>query len=244
MTQASDAEGSALSGPDGSVLGKVTRLLLHPSGEAVVVGAEVRPPAAMVVVAMPETYVPLSALAFSKAGVTTTLSKLPKVRASADALGYDPDLTVVWSGMPVAGPAARVFGTIGDIDFDPASGAVRSLVVNEGAVANAAYGHLDVPADAIVGYAEGAVRVSIEAPQLDSSGGLAKAAAAAVVGASETVSAAGDVVGDAVVAAGAATGRAIKAVKDTKVVEKATSSVSSTWRDSVKAFKDGMKDEK
>jgi hypothetical protein len=115
--------------------------------------------------------------------------------------------------------------------------------VNEGAVANAAYGHLDVPAEAIVGYAGGAVRVTIEAPQLDASGGLAKAAAAAVVGASESVSAVGDAVGDAVVAAGEATGRAIKAVKDSRVVEKAARSVGGTWRDSIQAFKDGMKDD-
>jgi hypothetical protein len=241
VTLASEVEGSALKGPDGSVLGTLLKMLFHPSGEPTVVGAQVRPPAALVVVAMPETYLPLSALTFSRSGVSTDLPKLPKARASAAQLGYDPDLTVIWSDMPIAGPSGAPFGSVADIEFDPVSGVVLGLVANEGAMANAAYGRLDVPVDAIVGYDCGAVKVSVEAPALEAAGGLAKAAAATVVGASQAVSAAGEVVGDAVVHAGEAAGRAIKAVKDSKVAEKAARSVGTTWRDSVKAFKDGMK---
>ena len=64
-----------------------------------------------------------------------------------------------------------------------------------------------------------------------------------MVGAAESVSAVGDAVEGAVVSAGSAAGRAIKAVKDTQIAEKAARSVGATWRDSVKAFKDGMKDD-
>ncbi len=245
MARASEVENEKMTGPDGEAAGTVLRLLLHPDGTPSVVGASVRPPAALVVVSRPETYLPLSALTLSgaAAGATTTLAKLPSTRASADALGFDPDRTVIWSGMPVAGPSGAVFGTVSDFEFDPVSGTVLTLFVGESVVAGAAYGKLEVPAEAIVGYSAGAVHISVEAPALDAEGGLAKAAAATVVSAAGTAAVVGDAVGGAVVAAGAATGRAIKAVKDSQVVEKAARSVGSTWRDSVKAFRDGMKDD-
>jgi len=239
--RASEVEGRPLEGPDGAALGTVKKLLLEPSGAPVVVGASVRPPAALAVVERPETYVPLSALTVSGGVVSSGLAKLPKVRASAAALGHDPDATVIWSGMPLAGPSGATFGIVRDFDFDPETGAVGEVLAHESVTANAAYGFLSVPADAVLGYADGAVRIAIEAPQLEASGGLAKAAAATVVGAAESVSAAGDVVSDAVVKAGGAAGRAIKAVKDSEIAEKAARSVGATWRETMKAFKDGMK---
>ena len=62
--------------------------------------------------------------------------------------------------------------------------------------------------------------------------------------ASEAAKAAGGAIEDTVIAASHATGRAIKAVSDSKVTEKAARRVRSTWRDSVKAFREGMNDEK
>jgi hypothetical protein len=241
--RASEIEGRPLQGPDGAALGTVTKLLLEPSGAPVVVGASVRPPAALVVVERPETYVPLSALSVSGGVVSSGLAKLPKVRASAASLGHNPDETVIWSGMPLAGPSGSRFGIVSDFDFDPVTGAVGEVLAHESATANAAYGYLSVPADDVIGYADGAVRVRLEAPQLEASGGLAKAAAAAAVGAAGSVAAAGDVVTDVVVKAGSAAGRAIKAVKDSEIVEKTARSVGGTWRDTMKAFKDGMNDD-
>jgi hypothetical protein len=63
------------------------------------------------------------------------------------------------------------------------------------------------------------------------------------VSATQSVSAAGDAVEDAVVRAGGAAGKAIRSVKESQLAEKAVRSVGTTWRDTVKAFKDGMKDE-
>jgi hypothetical protein len=237
---ASEVEGSTLKGPAGSVVGTLQNLLLHPSGEPTVVGASVRPPAALVVVERRETYVPLSALDFRAGGATTSLEKLPKVRASADVLGLDPDLTVIWTGMPVAGPSGAQVGTVGDFGFDPETGAVTSLRVDGGVVANAAYGKLDIPADAVLGYASGAVRISVAAPELQASGGVAKAAAAAVVGATASLAAVGEIAGDAAVKASGAAGRAIKAASDGTVVERAAKRAGKTWRDSVEAFREGM----
>ena len=243
MTRASQVEGERLYAPDGELAGTLVNMLFHPSGETRIVGAAVRPLNALVVVGRPETYLPLSALRFERGHVWLLLDKLPKAHASADALGYNPDLTVIWSGMPTMGPSGTQFGTVADFEFDPVTGEVTELTAAETATANAAYGMLLIPADGIVGYAGGAVHLTREGVDLEASGGLAKAAAATVVNASESVAAAGDAVGEAVVRAGAATGRAIKAVKDSKVAEKAARSVGATWRDSIKAFKDGMKDD-
>jgi hypothetical protein len=239
MVRASEVEGSALTGPDGSVFGTLEKLLLHSDGSAVVVGAAVRPPAAIVVVARPQTFIPLSTLKFSADGVSTTLPKLPKVRDSADALGLDPDFTVIWTGMPIEGPSGARGGKIADFEFDARTGKVVTLLADGGAVANAAYGVLTVPADAIVGYSAGAVRLSRELVELDSTGGIAKAAAAAVVNAKVAVAAIGEKAGEAVVSASGATGRAIKTVKDAKVAERTADTVGKTWRDSVKAFREG-----
>jgi sporulation protein YlmC with PRC-barrel domain len=243
VTLASEVEGSRLTGPAGFAIGTLQDLLLHPSGEPVVVGAAVRPPATLVVVERRETYVPLSALRFSADGVTTLLEKLPKVRASADVLGFDPDLTVIWTGMPIADPSGVQVGIVGDFGFDPGTGAVTSLVADGGAVASAAYGKLGVPMDALVGYSRGAVRISVGAPELEASGGVAKAAAAAVVGASESLTAVGEIAGNAVVKASGATGRAIKAVGDANIAERAVKRAGKTWSDSVKAFREGMNGE-
>ena len=239
MARASEIEGSALVGPDGSSLGTLERLLLHPDGRPTVVGAAVRPPAALVVVAKAQTFIPLSTLAFSGQRVSTPLPKLPKVRDAAEALGLDPDFTVIWSEMPIEGPSGTRCGKVADFEFDLETGSVQSLVADGGAVATAAYGLLTVPADAIVGYSAGAVHLSREVVELEAEGGIAKAAAAAVVGAKEAASAVGEIAGNAVVTASAATGRAIKAAKDAQIGERAADKVGKTWRDSVKAFREG-----
>lgn len=241
MTLASEVEGTSLYAADGALAGSVSKLLFHPSGEAVVVGAAVRPPVALVVVERPETYIPLSALKFKGGHVWLLLDKLPKTKASAAKLGYDPDLTIIWSGMPVKGPSGAEAGIVSDFEFDPETGAVSELFAAGGAVADTAYGQLSVPIELVGGYSEGAVHVSAEAPELEATGGLAKAAAATVVGASGAVAAAGDAVVDVVVRAGGATGKAIKAVKDSQIAEKAARTVGSTWRESVKAFREGAK---
>ena len=85
------------------VLGTVTNVLFHPS-EPRAVGVAVRPPNALAVVARPGTYLPLSALTFDEAGARADLVKLPSGSKAATGLGYDPDETVIWTGMAANGP--------------------------------------------------------------------------------------------------------------------------------------------
>jgi hypothetical protein len=152
----------------------------------------------------------------------------------------DPDFTVIWTGMSLTGPSGTPAGTVKDFVFDPRTGAVASLEADGGTVANAAYGSLNVPAEAIVGYSAGTVRLSRGPSEFEASGGIAKAAAVAVVGVAGAVSAASDLAGAAVVGASGVAGRAIKAAKEAQVAEKAAHRVGRTWRDSIDAFREGL----
>lgn len=243
MVRASEVEGRTLTGPDGSVFGTLDRLLLHPDGSAIVMGAAVRPPAVLVVVGRPQTFIALAGLNIAADGVSTTLVKLLKGREAAEAFGSNPDRTIIWTGMPVAGPGDAAMGIVSDFEFDPVTGAVLAVLVAGGVVANAAHGALSAPAEAIMGYSAGAVHLCRGPEELDATGGLAKTAAAAAVRATGAVSAASEMAGDAVVSASGAAGRAIKAAKDAQIGERAARTAGKTWRDTVDAFRDGMKDD-
>jgi uncharacterized protein YrrD len=243
MMLASEIEGRPLIGAGGEPLGTVEKLLFHPS-EPRVIGASVRPPAAMIVVTRPETFLPLSALTFQVDGHKADLAKLPTQRAAAKPLGFDPDLTVIWTDMPVASPTGRQIGTVADVEFDTGTGVLSRMEVAAGAIADAAHGRFVVPADLVVGYSAGAVRVTAEAGTLEATGGLAKTAARTVVVVSARAAVLVAAVEDTVVAASGAAGRAIKAVADAKVTKAATRRVKGTWSDTLKAFREGMKDDK
>jgi uncharacterized protein YrrD len=239
---ASDIEGQPLTGAADAELGTVERLLFHPS-ENRVIGAVVRPPAALLVMTRPETFLPYSALSFQVDGVATETKKLPTQRQAAGPLGFNPDLTVIWMSMPVMGPASEQIGLVSDIEFDAETGEVNRIEVAAGAIADAAHGRFIVPASKVLGYDRGAVRISTEAAGLVASGGFAKSAARTAIVVSQTAAAVGAAVGDSVVAASGAAGRAIKAVADSNIAEKAAARVKGTWRDTVKAFREGMKDD-
>ena len=106
VTFASGIEGRRLTGADGVALGTITNVLFHPS-EPRAIGFAVRPPNALAVVERPGTYLPLSALTFASDGAHCDLAKLPSGGKAEQALGYDPDLTVIWTGMPVGGPGRQ-----------------------------------------------------------------------------------------------------------------------------------------
>jgi uncharacterized protein YrrD len=238
MTLAGSIEGAALRGADGVTLGTVVRVLFHPAGPRAI-GLMVRGPSIYGIVERGDTFLPLTAVRFESDAVTCALAKLPKGRAAADRLGFDPDATVIWTGMPVLGPSGDAIGTVSDVEFDAESGVVTRLEVAGGAVADAAHGRFVVPGEMVEGYRDGAVRIGAEASQLETSGGLAKAAARATVAASETAKSVGKAAETVLVEASRATGRAVKAARDGQVAEKAVHRVKRTWRDTVAAFREG-----
>lgn len=239
MVSTSAIEGHALTGSGGEVLGKVTNVLFHPA-DARAIGVAVRPPNAMTVIERPGTYVPLADMTFGPGGAMTGLGKLLSGGRASAALGYDPDTTVIWTGMPVADPAGTIIGSVSDVEFDETTGAVESVRIGGGAIADLAHGRYLVPGEAVEGYRDGAVRIRADVADLDGSGGLAKTAAGAAVATGQALHAAGD----AIVGASGATGRAIKAVADSDIAKRTADRAKRTWRESAKAFRDGMKDDK
>ena len=161
-------------------------------------------------------------------------------KGACKAMGVNYDDCVLWAGLPVIGEDGTVYGTVGDVSFDPKTGEVRSLTVTQGATANALLGVREIPGHLIRGFKRGigtalsvngqdegeepilgAILVSDEVAELAVEGGLAAKAgeATAVVAdrARETVEAVKPAVSTATKAAGKAvnkgayaTGRQIK----------------------------------
>ena len=239
MVLVSGIEGRGLATAEGVVLGTITNVLFHPS-EPRAIGFAVRPPNALAVVERPGTYLPLSALTFASDGAHCDLAKLPSGGKAEQALGYDHDVTVIWTGMPVVVPGDRIIGTVSDVSFDEVTGAVSRVDVGGGAIADVAHGRYLVPGETVEGYRDGAIRVTAEIAALEGSGGFAKTAAETAVAAGQVAHA----VGEAVVGASGATGRAIRAVTEAELAQRAADKAKRTWRDTVDAFRDGMKDDK
>jgi sporulation protein YlmC with PRC-barrel domain len=243
MLLASEIERRPLTGTAGVELGRVESIIFHPS-ELCAVGIMVRPPAILYVVGKPDTFLPFAGLRFTANGVECDLKKLPTGRNAADGLGYDPETTIIWTGMDVRGPSGEPVGKVTDIELDEVSGAITRLEIAAGAVADTAHGRFVAPVGVIEGYRAGAIRATVEAGELEATGGFAKTAAETVVAVSQAANAAGDAIGERVVAASGATGRVIKAAADAEVAQRTVRRVRNTWRDSVKAFREGMKDDK
>jgi len=240
-------EGHPLLSKRGARVGTVTRVLYHPS-EPRAIGLMVRPKAALLVFERRETFLPLSAVGFVKGEGTRLRGDAKKLSGPAKAageLGYDPDLTVIWTHMMVRSPSERRVGFVHSVEFGAKSGTVKQLVVASGPMNDAARGRSLVEGDLVSGYRDGAVEVLAEAHQLPTTGGAARVAAKGVVVASETADKVGAVVEDGMVSASGATGKVIRKVTDSKVVERAAKSAGSaarrTWRNTVKGFREGMK---
>ena len=241
MTLAASIEGATLLGADGVTLGSVVRVLYHPQ-EPRAIGLMVRGPSIYGVVERGDTFLSLSTVRFGAGAVSSDLAKLPTGRKAADGLGFDPDTTVIWSGMPILGPSEKPVGVVAEVEFDPASGRVARLEVSGGPVADAAHGRFLVPGALIEGYRAGAVRIAAEAGVLETTGGMAKVAAQSAVAASEAAKSAAAAGEAAILDASRATGRAIKSIREARVAEMTTDRVRSTWRDTMKAFRGGKAD--
>ena len=76
-------------------------------------------------------------------------------KGACKALGVDYDDCVLWAGLPVIGEDGTVYGTVGDVSFDPKTGEVRFLAVTQGATANALLGVREIPGSMIRGFRRG-----------------------------------------------------------------------------------------
>lgn len=117
-------------------------------------------------------------------------------RSACKALGINLDDCVLWIGLPVMTKDGTSFGIVGSVNYDPDTGDIISLEVDGGATSNTLLGHLNIPAQQIVGFRRGkgaqlyltddddpesfgAIMVNDSVKHLDVEGGIAEKAGTA-----------------------------------------------------------------
>ncbi len=184
MAQLSVIAGRTVVSPAGEVLGIATEVLFAPH-EPRAIGLIVERPKLLGVIARELRYVPLEQVRFREGRVVLEASRLPSRTRTERTIGCDWDETVQWRGMPVVTPTGREVGTVADVTFERASGAVLELTVSTGGLGDLAVGRLRVQGAAVIGFDGNAVRIALEYGELRASGGLAKQAATGVTVAKE-----------------------------------------------------------
>jgi uncharacterized protein YrrD len=235
MPRARLIEDSKLADLDGRVLGRVDHILFHPS-EPRVVGAIVRPRVFWFFWLKP-AYVPLADLRLDDdEAVRITRGKPVRGKKAAEALGSDPDATVIWTGMPVTSRDGLLAGAVDEVWFSLPEGHVTRMKVTGGFSADVAYGRGTIPGDQVVGFDGGAVVVKPRPAEIEVSGSMAKRAAKGAV----MLDIAGEMAGRAFVDASRATGKAIRKATRVSPVKKARG----TWKSMAEAFREGMGEDK
>ena len=193
-------------------LGKVRHCVFHPTQRRFV-GFIVKRPDLLWMFRRKDVFVAYNGYDVVDGRIVVSQAPEATGKGACKAMGVNYDDCVLWAGLPVIGEDGTVYGTVGDVSFDPKTGEVRSLTVTQGATGNGQ----DEGDEPILG----AILVPDEVAELAVEGGLAAKAgeATAVVAdrARETVEAVKPAVSTATKAAGKAvnkgayaTGRQIK----------------------------------
>lgn len=215
---------------DGRELGAVGEVLFHPHA-AQVVGLSVRPPRAAGLVPRAERFVPIAQCRVERGAIVFEGRKLPSVEKSERQLGLVWDETVQWRGMPVATASGEVVGSVADAVFDWTTGAVETLEISSGVLADVSIGKLSAPASAISGFRDGAVRLACEYTDLRASGGVAKVAAAGAAVAKDAGSKAAKRAYDAGMSAAISVGRSFKSGTGRRMIDAVKKAVSDATRE-------------
>lgn len=235
MPRARLLEDSKLANLDGKVLGRVDHILFHPS-EPRVIGAVVRP-RVLWFFWLKQAYVPLADLRFDdQEAVRIKRGKPVRDKKAAEALGCDPDTSVIWVGMPVTSRDGLLAGAVDEVWFSLPGGEVTRMKVTGGFGADVAYGRGTISGDQVVGFEGTSVVVEPKPAEIEVSGSMAKRAAKGAV----MLDIAGEMAGKAFVDASRATGKAIRRAARVSPVKKARS----TWKSMGDAFREGMGEDK
>ncbi|MHB1340603.1 MAG: PRC-barrel domain-containing protein [Coriobacteriia bacterium] len=213
----------------GQTLGTVAEVLFAPA-DPVAIGLTVQRPRVGGIVAVASRYVPLSSVTLRDGRVELECAALPSQAKTEKAIGVTWDETVQWRGMPVVAPSGKIVGTIFDVEFERPSGRVTGLGVTSGML-DAAVGRPLVLGDVVLGFSDGAVRLSVEYDELEVSGGAARAAAAGVATVKEHGSKAAKGAYDAGMTAAIAVGRSFKHGRGKRAVDGLRKMVSDITKD-------------
>ncbi len=231
MPRARHIEDSKFADLDGRVLGRVDHMIFHPS-EPRVVGAVVRPRVLWFFWLKP-AFVSLADLRLDDdEAVRITRGKPVRGKKAAEALGADPEATVIWTGMPVTSRDGLIAGAVDEVWFSLPEGDVTKLKVSGGFTADVAYGRGTIAGDQVVGFDGKAVVVEPRPSEIEVSGSMAKRAAKGAV----MLDIAGEMAGKAFVDASGAAGRAIRKATRKDPARKGRG----TWKSMGDAFREGM----
>ena len=178
-------------------IGKVRRFVFHPK-EKRCVGFIVKRPDLLWMFRRKDVFVAYNGYDVVDGRIVVSQAPEATGKGACKAMGVNYDDCVLWAGLPVMGEDGTVYGTVGDVSFDPKTGEVRSLTVTQGAAANALLGVREIPGHLIRGFKRGigtalsvngqdegeepilgAILVSDEVKALATEGGVAEKAGAA-----------------------------------------------------------------
>ena len=161
MPNLRDIEGAEVRDARGRRYGRVEHLLFHPRAPRPI-GLQVARAPMMYVIPRQTAFLPLSAVAISEGALALTGSA-PSRGAGEKAIGAEWDETVIWRGMPVRAEAGTPLGVVCDVDVSIAKATVRSVMLTEGTLTDAALGKRSFPAEHVMGFDGEAVVIADEA---------------------------------------------------------------------------------
>jgi uncharacterized protein YrrD len=238
MPKLSRIEDRALVSARGRVLGRIERVLFSPSG-ASAVALMIRREPWLYLLRRADAFVPLDSISLAGDVVRFDGARLPSRKAVARAIGIDPDLTVIWRGMPVRSTMGGGLGTVADVEFS-LGGQVLRMYVSSGAVAEMAVGRTEISGELVRGFDGRDVLVEADSADLEAQGGLARRAVKGAVSIKEQAGVAAKAAEHAISGASYAAGRAIASATRFKPVRRARGA----WAGITGAFREGYDGDK
>lgn len=189
----------AVSAKNGKKIGKVRRFVFHPS-EKRLIGVLVKRPDAALMFHRKDLFAAIGGFSLSEGELVVSDAPAATDRGAIKALGVNWEKCVLWLGMPVMTAAGDLLGYVGSVSFDLETGAVKSIVTENGAANDAILGKRTIPANLVQGFrigegaalvpageyqgedeedenaVRGAILVSDKALELSAEGGAAAAA--------------------------------------------------------------------
>ena len=135
-------------------LGKVRHCVFHPTQRRFV-GFIVKRPDLLWMFRRKDVFVAYNGYDVVDGRIVVSQAPEATGKGACKAMGVNYDDCVLWAGLPVMGEDGTVYGTVGDVSFDPKTGEVRSLTVTQGAAANALLGVREIPGHLIRGFKRG-----------------------------------------------------------------------------------------
>lgn len=135
-------------------LGRIRSWVFHPK-DLCCVGFLVKRPDVALMFHRQDTFVAFNGFDIYDGDIVIKDTPGSTDRSACKALGINLDNCVLWIGLPVLTRDGTSLGIVGSVNYDRESGRIISLEVDNGATANTLLGHLNIPAEQIVGFRRG-----------------------------------------------------------------------------------------